>query len=57
LITDSESFYASIITLLEDPDEQEEVHLLLAWWDRYELWLWMGNTEADQHSGRSSRDE
>ncbi|KAH6911914.1 hypothetical protein BKA70DRAFT_1422633 [Coprinopsis sp. MPI-PUGE-AT-0042] len=34
LATDSESFYASIITLLEDPEEREEVHLLLAWWDR-----------------------
>jgi hypothetical protein len=36
LITDSESFYASVITLLEDPEEQDEVRQLLAWWDRYE---------------------
>ncbi|KAH6908694.1 hypothetical protein BKA70DRAFT_1426588 [Coprinopsis sp. MPI-PUGE-AT-0042] len=36
LITDSESFYASIMTLLEDPEEQDEVRQLLAWWDRYD---------------------
>ncbi|KAH6913576.1 hypothetical protein BKA70DRAFT_1370033 [Coprinopsis sp. MPI-PUGE-AT-0042] len=34
LVTDSESFYASVVTLLEDPEEQEEVRQLLAWWDR-----------------------
>ncbi|KAH6909500.1 hypothetical protein BKA70DRAFT_1102424 [Coprinopsis sp. MPI-PUGE-AT-0042] len=34
LVTDSESFYALVITLLEDPEEQDEVRLLLAWWDR-----------------------
>ncbi|KAH6895065.1 hypothetical protein BKA70DRAFT_1025869, partial [Coprinopsis sp. MPI-PUGE-AT-0042] len=34
LVTDSEHFYALVITLLEDPEEQEEVRLLLAWWDR-----------------------
>jgi hypothetical protein len=34
LITDSEAFYASVITLLEDPEEQDEVRQLLAWWDR-----------------------
>ncbi|KAH6897566.1 hypothetical protein BKA70DRAFT_1438169 [Coprinopsis sp. MPI-PUGE-AT-0042] len=34
LITDSESFYVSIITLLEDPEEQDEVQELLKWWDR-----------------------
>jgi hypothetical protein len=33
-ITDSEFFYASIIDLLEDPEEQAEVRQLLAWWDR-----------------------
>ncbi|KAH6870999.1 hypothetical protein BKA70DRAFT_1379527 [Coprinopsis sp. MPI-PUGE-AT-0042] len=34
LETDSESFYASVIILLEDPEEQDEVRSLLAWWDR-----------------------
>ncbi|KAH6885164.1 hypothetical protein BKA70DRAFT_1377492 [Coprinopsis sp. MPI-PUGE-AT-0042] len=34
LITDSEAFYASVISLLEDPEEQDEVRQLLAWWDR-----------------------
>ncbi|KAH6907114.1 hypothetical protein BKA70DRAFT_1105177, partial [Coprinopsis sp. MPI-PUGE-AT-0042] len=33
-VTDSESFYASVIELLEDLEEQDEVRLLLAWWDR-----------------------
>ncbi|KAH6899590.1 hypothetical protein BKA70DRAFT_1375252 [Coprinopsis sp. MPI-PUGE-AT-0042] len=33
LITDSESFYVFVITLLEDPEEQDEVCQLLTWWD------------------------
>ncbi|KAH6869707.1 hypothetical protein BKA70DRAFT_1451784 [Coprinopsis sp. MPI-PUGE-AT-0042] len=32
-ITDSEKFYNSLITLLEDPEEQSEVKMLLRWWD------------------------
>ncbi|KAH6912311.1 hypothetical protein BKA70DRAFT_1423020 [Coprinopsis sp. MPI-PUGE-AT-0042] len=32
-ITDSEKFYNSIITLLEDPEEQAEVKVLMRWWD------------------------
>ena len=35
LITDSEAFYASIITLLEDPEEKNEVRILLGWWDEF----------------------
>ncbi|KAH6871948.1 hypothetical protein BKA70DRAFT_1130358 [Coprinopsis sp. MPI-PUGE-AT-0042] len=34
LVTDSEAFYASIISLLEDPEEYDEVRQLIAWWDR-----------------------
>jgi hypothetical protein len=34
---ESELFYHSILELLEDPDEVEEVKALLAWWDRYAL--------------------
>ncbi|KAF8835202.1 hypothetical protein BDN67DRAFT_913464 [Paxillus ammoniavirescens] len=34
LVTDSERFYNSIIDLLNDPDEQDEVHQLLTWWNR-----------------------
>ncbi|KAF8834974.1 hypothetical protein BDN67DRAFT_1015979 [Paxillus ammoniavirescens] len=34
LVTDSERFYNSIIDLLDDPDEQDEVHQLLTWWNR-----------------------
>ncbi|KAH6866052.1 hypothetical protein BKA70DRAFT_1135013 [Coprinopsis sp. MPI-PUGE-AT-0042] len=33
-VTDSETFYNSMIDLLEDPEEQAEVRLLLAWWNR-----------------------
>ena len=35
LATDSERFYNSILDLFEDPDEQEEVNELMAWWNRY----------------------
>lgn len=34
LTTDSERFYNSVLQLLEDPDEQEEVDKLLVWWNR-----------------------
>ncbi|KAH6890794.1 hypothetical protein BKA70DRAFT_1234416 [Coprinopsis sp. MPI-PUGE-AT-0042] len=32
--TDSEKFYNSVLRLLEDPEEWDEVKLLLGWWDR-----------------------
>ncbi|KAH6885583.1 hypothetical protein BKA70DRAFT_1444974 [Coprinopsis sp. MPI-PUGE-AT-0042] len=32
-ITDSERFYNSLISLMEDPEEQAEVKVLLRWWD------------------------
>jgi len=35
LLTDSEHFYTSIIKLLDDPDEKDEVDELLVWWNRY----------------------
>jgi hypothetical protein len=34
-VTDSEGFYNSVLQLLEEPDEQEEVQDLLMWWNRY----------------------
>ena len=34
LATDSERFYNSILDLFDDPDEQEEVTDLVAWWNR-----------------------
>jgi hypothetical protein len=37
MISDSERFYNSILDLLEDIDEQEEVRDLLVWWNRYDL--------------------
>ncbi|KAG2028493.1 hypothetical protein BDR03DRAFT_988412, partial [Suillus americanus] len=33
-ITDSDNFYHSILDLLEDPDENEEVADLMMWWTR-----------------------
>ncbi|KAG1900034.1 uncharacterized protein F5891DRAFT_1128737 [Suillus fuscotomentosus] len=33
-VTDSENFYHSILDLLEDPDESEEVADLMTWWTR-----------------------
>lgn len=33
--TDSERFYNSILDLFFDPEEQEEVNDLLAWWNRW----------------------
>ncbi|KAG1851802.1 hypothetical protein C8R48DRAFT_749959 [Suillus tomentosus] len=33
-VTDSENFYHSILDLLEDPDESEEVCDLMMWWTR-----------------------
>lgn len=35
LVIDSKRFYNSILELLLDPDEKEEVHQLLIWWNRY----------------------
>ncbi|KAG1754733.1 uncharacterized protein EDB91DRAFT_1233614 [Suillus paluster] len=32
--TDSETFYHSLLDLLEDPDKSEEVEELLTWWNR-----------------------
>ena len=34
LATDSERFYTSILELLEDPDEKDEVEQLMGWWNR-----------------------
>jgi hypothetical protein len=35
MVTDSERFYSSILDLLEDVDEQEDVNALLVWWNRF----------------------
>ncbi|KAF8067037.1 hypothetical protein FPV67DRAFT_1417472 [Lyophyllum atratum] len=34
LTTDSERFYNTILDLFEDPDEKQEVDMLLNWWNR-----------------------
>lgn len=34
-VTNSETFYTSILDLFNDPDEKEEVTDLLTWWNRY----------------------
>lgn len=33
MTTDSERFYDSILEILEDPEEQQEVQALLKWWN------------------------
>jgi hypothetical protein len=33
-VTDSETFYNSVLDLLEDVDEKEEVQEILTWWNR-----------------------
>jgi hypothetical protein len=33
-VIDSETFYISVLGLLEDVEEKEEIHQLLMWWDR-----------------------
>ena len=37
LVTDSETFYKSVLGLLEDGEEKSEVDALLSWWNRYVL--------------------
>jgi hypothetical protein len=38
-VTDSETFYSSILELFGDTDEKEEVAELLIWWNRYEIFI------------------
>lgn len=38
-VTDSERFYNSVLELLEDDDEKEEVQELMIWWNRYRVLL------------------
>ncbi|KAG1850331.1 hypothetical protein F4604DRAFT_1592888, partial [Suillus subluteus] len=35
MVTDSENFYHSILDLLEDPEESQEVVDLMTWWTRF----------------------
>jgi hypothetical protein len=35
--TNSKWFYITVLDLLEDIEEQEEVNKLLMWWNRYEM--------------------
>lgn len=32
--TDSETFYTTVLELLEEPEEQDEVKELLTWWNQ-----------------------
>ena len=34
LVMDSERFYNSILELLDDPEEIEEVNQLMVWWNQ-----------------------
>jgi hypothetical protein len=35
MVTNSERFYNTVLDLLEDVDEMEEVAELMTWWNRY----------------------
>ena len=37
MVTDSERFYNTILDLLMDPDEVNEVDALLTWWNQWVL--------------------
>lgn len=39
MVTDSENFYLSILDLLEDPDESQEVADLIIWWMEFIMHL------------------
>ena len=52
LIMDSEQFYNSILELLEDPDEKDEVDQLIGWWNRYVLSC-VFDIEIDETTDRS----
>jgi hypothetical protein len=34
-ITDSNTFYNSVLSLLEDEEEKDEIRKLLLWWNQY----------------------
>ncbi|KAF8837515.1 hypothetical protein BDN67DRAFT_991738 [Paxillus ammoniavirescens] len=42
LVTNSERFYSSIVELLDDPEEKDEVDQLLTWWNRQVFPLYAG---------------
>jgi hypothetical protein len=48
-VTDSENFYHSILDLLEDPDESEEVVDLMTWWTRFVIDLVINCTLTPWH--------
>ncbi|KAI5987823.1 hypothetical protein EDD15DRAFT_2173034 [Pisolithus albus] len=45
LITDSERFYSSIMELLDDPDESDEVDQLITWWNSRQIFPLYTTTE------------
>jgi hypothetical protein len=51
LVTDSERFYNSILELLIDLEEQEEVEQLLLWWNRQIFPLY---TESERLPSKNS---
>jgi hypothetical protein len=51
-IMDSERFYHSVLELLGDIEEQEHVNDLLAWWNRYMLYLSCSFISVNMYAGR-----
>jgi hypothetical protein len=50
LTTDSERFYSSVLELLDDPEEKDEVDQLLVWWNRYARPLFCIDRADDSNS-------
>ena len=52
LVMDSERFYNSILELLEDPDEKDEVDQKIGWWNQCVV-LFIFDIEIEQSTDRS----
>ena len=46
--TDSETFYNSVLSLLEDEEEKDEIHKLLMWWNQCVIFTFYLDTAASQ---------
>ncbi|KAG1867360.1 hypothetical protein F4604DRAFT_1881651 [Suillus subluteus] len=54
MVTDSEIFYHSILDLLEDPDESEEVAELMTWWTQFVISQYQQEQRVVKNSRKTS---
>ncbi|EGO23842.1 hypothetical protein SERLADRAFT_370680 [Serpula lacrymans var. lacrymans S7.9] len=47
-VTDSESFYNSVLDVFDDPDEAQELNDLLTWWNLFDLDKILGSELVDE---------